>query len=252
MSRPFYYEYAWAYNLMVNPEIEKQVNFLKQAVKEYSHNNLIEILDAGCGPGGLSLAMASEGFKVTGIDLSEAMINEAKNQKPGSTNPCFKVGNILQSNYSNHFDVIICRGVLNDITKEEDRRKIFSLFYTALKKNGVFIADVREWEATLKRKTLDPIYEKTLNTKEGTLTFRSETWANISEKKIDISEWHQLRDNGNIIFSHYFFTMKCWTLPEIIRYSIDQNFSIENIFSDYNIKSKIGESDRIVFVLKKT
>ena len=117
-KRPFYYEYAWAYYLLVDANTEKRVNFIKEIIAGNHLPSPLTILDAGCGSGRLSEALASEGFNVTGIDLSEVFVNEAVNRNIFNTNLFFEVGNILDIDFSNTFDLIICRGVLNDIIEK--------------------------------------------------------------------------------------------------------------------------------------
>ena len=46
--------------------------------KEIAFNRSYRILDIGCGTGRHSLELARRGYSVTGIDLSESMINKAK------------------------------------------------------------------------------------------------------------------------------------------------------------------------------
>ncbi|MGH2509772.1 MAG: class I SAM-dependent methyltransferase, partial [Ktedonobacteraceae bacterium] len=41
-------------------------------------NSALPILDAGCGPGRDSLILAQQGFTVQAVDLSEAMLTEAR------------------------------------------------------------------------------------------------------------------------------------------------------------------------------
>jgi 2-polyprenyl-3-methyl-5-hydroxy-6-metoxy-1,4-benzoquinol methylase len=251
-KRPFYYQYAWAYDLIVEPKTEKRVRFFKEIFELLNLSDSAKILDAGCGTGNLAMALASEGFNVTGIDVSESFVNNAIKQNPENSNPYFIVGDILKIEYTNTFDAIICRGVLNDIIDETARKAVFSIFHQALKPNGIFIADVREWNETIKRKTLDPVLEKQVNTENGLLTFMSETHLNKAERMLEISEIHQLISDEKTSCSKNFFKMKCWTLEEIVEYSNDTHFSIEKVFGDYETNSKIGQTDRLVFVLAKT
>jgi len=43
------------------------------------------VLDVGCGPGALSAAAAARGARVTGVDLAEGMLAEARRRHPGIT-----------------------------------------------------------------------------------------------------------------------------------------------------------------------
>ena len=52
---------------------------------------------------------------------------------------------------------ILCRGVLNDIIDNGNRRQAFLVFNRLLREGGVLILDVREWNATAARKTWQPV-----------------------------------------------------------------------------------------------
>jgi hypothetical protein len=90
-----------------------------------------------------------------------------------------------------------------------------------------------------------------VNTEKGLLTFVSETHLDKTGRMLEISETHRLVSDEKTACSKNFFKMKCWTLQEITEYSNNNGFLIENIFGDYDYNSKIGQTDRLVFVLKK-
>ena len=46
------------------------------------------------------------------------------------------------------YDGILCRGVLYDFVNDDARLSVFAAFTGALRRSGVLILDVREWEAT--------------------------------------------------------------------------------------------------------
>jgi len=251
INRPFYSEFAWAYNLIIDSKTESRLNFIKQLIKDYHLAGQINVLDAGCGPGNLSIVLALEGYQVTAIDISEALINVARKQNHEKENPQFIVRNILDINYLNQFDLIVCRGVLNDFINQKEREKIFQIFYKALKRNGILIADVREWAATIERKLSEPVFQKQVNTNKGLLTFRSDTKLNIEEQIMEILEFHQLENESTITINGYEFKMKCWTLKEIKDHCLKSGFVLDKLLGDYDFNTKLGQTDRIVFILKK-
>jgi ubiquinone/menaquinone biosynthesis C-methylase UbiE len=101
----------------------------------------MNILDLGCGTGSgtIDLAVKLKGTgKVIGIDLSEKMINEAKN-KIDVTNPGnveFIVGSGHSLEYDNYFDYVISTNAYHHF---ENKIEVFSNVYKSLKINGVFI-----------------------------------------------------------------------------------------------------------------
>jgi SAM-dependent methyltransferase len=72
------------------------------------------ILDVGCGTGSLSVVMASLGHTVTGIDLSPAMIAQARAKARASGQPIhFQVMDASAPQLSaKQFHVIVCRHLL--------------------------------------------------------------------------------------------------------------------------------------------
>ncbi len=250
-KRPFYHEYAWAYDLLVDSNTYKQLSFIKTIVSLHLLPQPLQVLDAGCGTGSLAIALAGDGHQVTAIDLSEPLLEEAKRKNTNEQNLTFVTVNILELETSNTYDLIVCRGVLNDFTLDEQREKLFSIFHKALRPNGLLVADVRDWEATQQRKTEKPLYKKKVKTNKGTLTFTSVTHLNPTSQTLEISESHRLETKKGTFDSDSFFVMKCWNLNEIVQYSQKVKFSVENLLGGYDINTKKGETDRIVFVLKK-
>ena len=48
--------------------------------REFDHNKSLKILDVGCGTGRHSIELAKRGYIITGIDLSESMLQKAKDK----------------------------------------------------------------------------------------------------------------------------------------------------------------------------
>lgn len=78
-------------------------------------------LDAGCGGGRNSIALARLGAKfVQGIDLGEKGIEDAKRRADGMDNVAFQMGSILDLPYSNEsYDLVIAAGVLMHLDDED-------------------------------------------------------------------------------------------------------------------------------------
>ena len=72
------------------------------------------ILDAGCGSGRNMYWFVQNGFNITGIDISEAAIEELKNNYPALPEGSLVAASLEKIPFSdNHFNHIICSAVLH-------------------------------------------------------------------------------------------------------------------------------------------
>jgi ubiquinone/menaquinone biosynthesis C-methylase UbiE len=76
--------------------------------------NALDVLDAGCGTGFLSLELAARGHRVTGVDFAPAMLAEARRKATELGLPVrFEEADAEQLPYAPHsFDLVVSRHVL--------------------------------------------------------------------------------------------------------------------------------------------
>lgn len=101
-----------------------------------------KILDVGCGPGQASKKFADEGHEVIGIDLSEKMIEFAKEK---IANAKFIVMDIEDIRIKERFDAIWAAFVLLHILRDK-HKKIISKLFELLKPNGILYLGMIEGE----------------------------------------------------------------------------------------------------------
>jgi 2-polyprenyl-3-methyl-5-hydroxy-6-metoxy-1,4-benzoquinol methylase len=251
VNRPFYTKYAWAYDLLIHRPVTEHIEFIKSRLHYWQVPPSACFLDAGCGTGTYSIALAKEGFSVTGIDSSADLIAEAK-RKTGhaEVHINFVIGDILALPVDSQFDAILCRGVLNDLTSMDARRMVFSSFAKAMRKGGILMFDVREWQSTLVRKTSNPVTEKIVQTERGKLLFRSITSLEPETHSMLISETHELQCADGRETNTFDFIMRCWTQEELGAYLSSAGFDHFEYYSDYNVEMPIGSTDRLVVVAR--
>ena len=168
MGRPFYGEYAWAYDLLVRRPVGRECACIAALLSQRDIVAGARILDAGCGTGRYTMGLARRGYLVTGLDRSAALIAEAQKRVSTTDLPvAFAVGDILALPSPPLFDGILCRGVLNDLLDEHSRQEVFFSFARILRPRGVLILDVREWHATARRRSREPISETSVDTARG-------------------------------------------------------------------------------------
>jgi len=83
-------------------------------LKESLPSSSVSVLDIGCGTGSLSLVLAALNHQVMGIDLSEAMIAQAKTKAKAAGHPIsFEVMDAFAPRLpGQQFEVIVCRHLL--------------------------------------------------------------------------------------------------------------------------------------------
>jgi SAM-dependent methyltransferase len=250
VSRPFYDEYAWAYDLIIEPPGEEQSEFVADAFRARGAGPGSLVLDAGCRVGRHASGLARRGYVVEGVDRSPNLVAEARGLAGGGGGlpVSFRVGDILELQPSGRFDGLLCRGVLNDLLDGRSRERAFSSFAGALRRGGVVVLDVREWEATARRKIREPLFEKTVETPRGSLTFTSVTRVDPGTRRLLVEERHALRAGGVECVSAYDFQMRCWTREELGSRMSRAGFAGFEFFGAYDGGTPAGATGRLVCV----
>jgi SAM-dependent methyltransferase len=250
--RPFYTEYAWAFDLLVDRPVRKECAVIAAWLVDRGAVPGSEILDAGCGTGRYAIELARRGYVVHGIDLSPDLIDVAMRSNgdvPGGVS--FAVGDIAHLP-SSRYAAILCRGVLNDIVDDAGREAVFGAFAGALQPNGALILDVREWAASAERKAREPLFRKRVSTERGELTFTSVTALEPETRRLLISERHELVTSGEERLSDYNFVMRCWEKAELNTLLARHRFGELSCFGAYDPDVAAGATDRLVVVAQRT
>jgi SAM-dependent methyltransferase len=247
--RPFYAEYAWAFDLLIDRPVRKECAAIVAWLVDRGIRPGAAVLDAGCGTGRYSIELGRRGFIVEGVDLSPALIEMAK--ASGATGGVsFVVGNIADSS-TNRYAAILCRGVLNDIIDDDQCDAVFAAFARALQPNGVLIMDVREWGASAARKTREPLFRKRVPTDRGELTFTSVTTLDRERRRLLVYERHELISQDADRVSEYRFVMRCWERDEMSTQLERHGFGGVQYFGAYDPAVEAGTTDRLVIVARR-
>jgi SAM-dependent methyltransferase len=247
-SRPFYAEYAWAFDLLIDRPVQQECRTIAAWLAERGVCPGASLLDAGCGTGRYAMELSRHAYVVHGIDKSPELVAQALRAADSvATSASFAIGDILEGRPS-RYDAILCRGVLNDFIGASARTSAFEMFRRALRPNGVLVLDVREWTGTAARKSQEPVFRKTVATERGTLTFTSVTELNVTDRQLVLKERHTLKEHGRERSSDYRFVMQCWTRDELDSYLTRFGFGAQTYFGGYAVDVAAGTTDRLVAV----
>jgi SAM-dependent methyltransferase len=117
----------------------EECNFLE---KEINFNKYFKILDVGCGTGRHSIELAKRGYNVLGVDLSESMLNRAKEKAlTENLSVIFQQHDARNLPFENEFDlaIILCEGGFCLMETDEMNFQILQSATKALKENGKLI-----------------------------------------------------------------------------------------------------------------
>jgi len=249
--RPFYTEYAWAFDLLIDRPVRKECAVIAAWLVDRGAIPGSEILDAGCGTGRYAIELARRGYVVHGIDLSPDLIDVAmRANRDVPKGVSFEVGDITKLPLS-RYAAILCRGVLNDIVDDAGRDAVFGSFAGALQPNGTLILDVREWAASVERKAREPLFRKRVSTARGELTFTSVTALDHENRQLLISEQHELVTSGQTHVRDYNFVMRCWERHEINTLLARHGFGKVSCFGAFDPGVVVGATDRLVVVAQR-
>ncbi len=112
--------------------IEKEINF----------NKNLKIIDVGCGTGRHSIELTKRGYSITGIDLSESLLEKAREKaKLNNLQIDFLKHDARNLPFENQFDVAImlCEGGFPLMETDEMNFEILKNVSKALKNNSKFI-----------------------------------------------------------------------------------------------------------------
>jgi SAM-dependent methyltransferase len=138
--------YALAYDaLYQEKDYAAETRFINEIAKRFSIIPVESILDLGCGTGGHAIPLASQGYKVTGVDMSNEMLVQARAKAANVVkdgNLSFLEGDIAEIQLAEQFDMIICMfAVLSYQITNERLAQTFSTVRKHLRKGGVFLCD---------------------------------------------------------------------------------------------------------------
>jgi len=131
--------YSLYYNLLYrNKDYEGEALYIQSLLKKYG-SQVKTILDLGCGTGRHDFILSRMGYHITGIDLSESMLEEAKSRGSGIN---FCRGDIRSVRLEEKFDAILSLfHVISYQTENDDLVNTFTTVKEHLKDRGIFIFD---------------------------------------------------------------------------------------------------------------
>ncbi|MFC2164454.1 class I SAM-dependent methyltransferase [Acidobacteriota bacterium] len=131
-----YGDLAWLWPLWEDVSIyEHETELYVELIKNQTKNDVRTVLDIGCG-GGKHSYWLKKHFTVTGIDISEAMLSNAKKLNPECE---FLYGDMRDFDLDRQFDSIFLNDSILHMANRTDLTVTFQNAYRHLKTGGIMI-----------------------------------------------------------------------------------------------------------------
>jgi len=234
-NSPYYHQ------LYSNRNDEEAALFINNLLSFLQPEASSRMLDVACGKGRHAMQMASKGYDVTGIDLSEESIAAAQMHEHEQLHFfTHDMREQFRSDYYHYvFNFFTSFGYFK--TPEEDQRAIRSMT-SALVANGILVIDYLN--VAIPEKTLVPSFE----TKIGEVDFLVTRWQNEKHlfKKIDIED-HLI--NESFEFSEQVAKFRLHDFEQLLQAN---EMEITHVFGNYALeKFDVEQSPRLIIVAKK-
>jgi len=175
MTEDTYRDLADRYDLMKrkNPDREE---FFRRI---FAHHDIKNVLDCACGTGNDLLLFNSLGLKLTGSDLSAAMLGQAdfKLKSKGLDIPLVKADfRKLTDQFERKFDAVVClSNSINELLDDIDAIQALRSMKEVLKPGGICIIDQAQTDALMKN---PPRFSPVVNERDFSRLFVQEYFAN--------------------------------------------------------------------------
>ena len=218
-SRPrgFCHRFAWAYDLIVDRPGGPDVAAVGDAFMRAGLERGAVLVDAGCGTGTYACGLAAGGFEVIAVDRSAALGAEAQARARGDRLDVEFVCADFTAGWApgRGVDGALCRGVLNDLLSDDERKRAFEAFGSWLRPGGMLLVDVRDRASSAQRYSGGRRLERTVRRGDDALVLVSTTTMDPgSDLLLVVEHWAGTVD-GVAVDEQNRFVMRCWTWEEL-------------------------------------
>ena len=231
-------DYLMLYQHRDDSEAEKIINLIQDKINPKPNS---KVLDLACGNGRHSIQFAKRGFQVTGVDLSETLLNIAKQTaEQNNLTIDFILSDMRCQKFNNQFDLVV-----NLFTSfgyfelDDENGKVIQNIFAALKNNGNFFIDYLNKDFLLQ--SLEPESVSEIN-----------GLSVIQKRRIENNR--VLKDiiiRKNDIETVYNEAVTLYSLNDFIHFFNSAGLTLEHTFGDYSGSSFTTSSPRLILTGKK-
>ena len=247
-DNPVFDAYSRYYDLLYqDKDYEGEVEYIDSLLQAYGVSGC-ELLEFGSGTGKHGRLLADKGYQVTGIELSESMVQKAQ-KTDGFT--C-QQGDIRTVSLKCTYDAVLALfHVVSYQTTNEDVTAVFQRAAEHLKKGGLFIFDI--WYTPAVYNLNPETRVKHMNDDDVEVTRIAEPNVFPNKNRVDVDYTIFIRDKETGSFQTFSEThpMRHFSIPEIDLIAAHTGFDCLAVEEFLSGKESGEETWGVCFVLKK-
>ena len=214
------------------------------------------ILELGCGTGRLVVPLAREGYSVTGVDLSDAMIDRAR-AKVAEQDLCDRATLVVQDLRRLELEerFALAYAAINSfmhLTTSDDQLTALVRFRQHLKPGGLLVLDLfnpdpgrladSDGEVILDKVLTDPASGERL------MKFYTEN-VDLGRQLVHVTVFvDRVDDEGRVQRTLFPFTLRYLYRDELALLLRHAGFEVETFYGSYELDDFCGESERLIAV----
>lgn len=213
-----------------------------------SGKEVSSVLDIACGTGNTSIPLAKQGWRVTGVDISLPMLQQArKKAAEAKEDVLFLQQDIKQLDFVREFDLVTCyQDGLNYLLSENELEQAFQGIYNLLSPGGLFIFDLN-------------LVEKYASSASGEISFIDmEEYSLIYETGYDAKKriW-EIKVTGFIREEQQYTKFQethqemHHHLEDVQKSLVNVGFEVKNVFAAFSFDAPQPNDRRIFIVAQK-
>ena len=159
ITQTFYNSIATQYDKLFldwEAATHEQAAILSKIFAGHGFDTAAQILDCACGIGTQAIGLARLGYRVTGSDISEGELAEAKTRAAkANVNIRFENADFcaLSKTFPEPFDIVIAMdNALPHMLTGADLENAVRSITNQMKRSGIFVGSIRDYDALLKEK----------------------------------------------------------------------------------------------------
>ena len=221
------------------------VDYLEQLFRQFGASPH-SVLDLATGTGQVALILARRGYQVTGVDISEAMLEVAreKSRKAGLEIAWLRQDAAALDLPARSFDAVVCLyDSLNYLTEPQQLAACFSGVRRCLRPQGIFIFDLNT-RARTRGRTLHPVRHLAPQLR---YRWKSKYNRKTGLARVDMQFW--VPGGERFDETHY---QRAYPMDEVLAMLEGARFSIRGAYEAYTLLPPGPLSSRIFYVARRS